>query len=85
MTEWGLRVDLAEDGSSALASLRDHNYDAILVDIRMAPMSGIELYRRIKEIGQASKVVLITEEVLRPEASASLSDAAPQWLRSQSI
>jgi CheY-like chemotaxis protein len=39
---WGVLVDEAEDGPAALALHAQHRYDAVLMDIQMPGMSGVE-------------------------------------------
>ena len=39
----GLDCDLARDGEEALDLLRDHDYDAILLDIFMPHLDGFEV------------------------------------------
>jgi PAS domain S-box-containing protein len=48
LTEWGLRVILAEDGLQALRLLVQQQVDLILLDIRMPGIDGIEVARRIR-------------------------------------
>jgi PAS domain S-box-containing protein len=78
LTEWGHQVDVAEDGHEALDMIRGSNYDAVLVDIKMPSMSGIELYRRLKKIdGEtlAAKVIFVTGDVLEQETNAFISQS----------
>jgi PAS domain S-box-containing protein len=76
LTESGYEVDVVEDGLAALNRIEDRGYDAILVDIKMPPMSGIELYRRFREIDEvlALKVILVTGDVLGSKTSAFVSE-----------
>ena len=46
-TGHGLDCDLARDGAEALDLLRDHDYDAILLDILMPGLDGFEVCRRL--------------------------------------
>jgi two-component system response regulator PhoP len=41
----GYTVDVANDGESALALLRQHPYDLAVVDYQMPRMNGVELFR----------------------------------------
>ena len=45
----GLDCDLARDGSEALDLLRDHDYDAILLDILMPNLDGFGVCRAVRE------------------------------------
>ncbi|OUJ76093.1 hybrid sensor histidine kinase/response regulator [Hymenobacter crusticola] len=45
---WGVLVDEAEDGSMALVLHAQHYYDAVLMDIQMPGMSGVEATTQIR-------------------------------------
>jgi CheY-like chemotaxis protein len=45
---WGVAVDEAEDGPTALALHAQHQYDAVLMDIQMPGMSGVEATTKIR-------------------------------------
>lgn len=57
---WGYEVLNAEDGPSAIELYRQHkgNIDAVLMDLRMSGMDGIEAYERLKQIDDSVLVVL---------------------------
>ena len=55
-------VDCLYDGVSALAALRQKEYDLVITDWQMQPISGVELTKLIKADAQISQVhvILIT-------------------------
>ncbi len=59
-TEWGWNVKEADDGTTAVAAVEEHSYDAILMDVRMAKMDGMEALRRIHAFNPAIPVVIMT-------------------------
>jgi two-component system response regulator HydG len=59
-TEWGWDVEDADDGTTAVAAVEKHFYDAILMDVRMAKMDGMEALRRIHAFNPAIPVVIMT-------------------------
>lgn len=56
----GVEVDVAADGEAALALLRENRFDAILTDIAMPKLSGIELLRAVRQHDADVPIVLMT-------------------------
>ena len=56
----GFEVDVAADGEAALALLKDNRYDAILTDIAMPRLSGIDLLRAVRQHDTDVPIVLMT-------------------------
>lgn len=56
----GFVVDGASSGEKALQSVQERHYSAILSDINMEGMSGLELLRTIRERDLDTPVILIT-------------------------
>ena len=48
LTAHGLDCDLARDGEEALDLLRDHDYDAILLDVLMPNLDGLSVCRAVR-------------------------------------
>ena len=57
---WGYEVDAADDGSMAVARVRERAYDVVLTDVRMAEVDGIEALRRIKLYNPYLPVLIMT-------------------------
>ena len=57
-------VTYAADGASALAQLRDHSFRLIISDLKMEPMSGLDLLRWVRMDGRLKTVpfIMITAE-----------------------
>jgi DNA-binding response OmpR family regulator len=55
-----LKVDTYNDPLLALQKFRKGIYDFILLDIRMTPIDGTELYKRIRDIDKDVKVFILT-------------------------
>jgi two-component system nitrogen regulation response regulator NtrX len=56
----GYRVEEAEGGKTALARLGDRSPDAVLLDIKMPEIDGLELLTAFRERGYDMPVVIIT-------------------------
>jgi DNA-binding NtrC family response regulator len=57
---WGFVTDTAEDGQSALDKLAVFEPHAIVTDVMMPGMDGMELLRRVNELPGAPPVIVLT-------------------------
>src|SRR5438552_7530687 len=53
-------VDVVETGEKALESGIDVSYDAILLDVRLPGLSGIEVCRELRQRGIEAPVMMLT-------------------------
>jgi CheY-like chemotaxis protein len=62
----GYRVDVARSGVEAWERLQANDYAAVLSDIRMPQMTGLELYWRLKAAKprQAARFIIVTGDDL---------------------
>jgi len=58
----GLECDLARDGAEALDLLRDHDYDAILLDILMPNLDGFQVCQAVRRSSQVPILFLTALE-----------------------
>jgi CheY-like chemotaxis protein len=60
LRQLGHRVDFAETGEAAVAAAKRGGYDAVLMDVALAGIDGIEATRRIRALpGKAGQVPVI--------------------------
>ncbi|MBF0192883.1 MAG: response regulator, partial [Magnetococcales bacterium] len=62
----GHRVTLAESGYAALDRLREERFDAVLMDLRMPDMDGVEIIRRLRNLESPNgtiPVLVVTADV----------------------
>ncbi len=60
VTELGHRIDFVESGEAAVEAIGRGSYDAVLMDITLAGVDGIEATRRIRGLpGKAGQVTVI--------------------------
>lgn len=53
-------VTLAENGSKAIAALKDSLYDLVITDMKMPDYTGIDILKKVKELSPNTIVVIIT-------------------------
>ncbi len=58
--EWGWKCVEADDGKTAVEAVRKFAYDAVLMDVRMARMDGMEAFGKIHETHPALPVIIMT-------------------------
>ncbi len=56
----GLRVDTAQSGEEALEKIQQREFDAIVLDLAMPGIDGIETLRRMRAINPDVQVILLT-------------------------
>lgn len=59
-SEWGWKCVEADDGKTAVNAVQKFSYDAVLMDVRMARMDGIEAFGKIHETHPALPVIIMT-------------------------
>jgi two-component system, OmpR family, response regulator MprA len=77
----GYQVDLAADGAEALAQLESNGQpDAVVLDILMPGMDGLEVCRRIREQGSEVPVLMLTARDAVGDRVAGLDAGADDYL-----
>src|SRR5207302_734567 len=60
LSQWGYHVTTAASATEALGVLKSELFDALITDIRMPDMSGLELLREVKKQDESIEVVMMT-------------------------
>jgi two-component system, NtrC family, response regulator HydG len=76
----GYGIAEAVDGRGAVDAVQDRFFDLILMDIRMAVMSGIEALKEIKRINPAIPVIVMTAFASVSTAVDALKSGAHDYL-----
>ncbi len=64
----GLKVDTAKDGHTALTKAEQRAFDAILLDMAMPGMNGIQTLNGLLEINSDLQVILLTGQATLKQA-----------------
>jgi DNA-binding NtrC family response regulator len=56
----GIKVDSVTSGEDAVKKVEDQNFDAIMVDLAMPGIDGIETLKRIKEKRPDLEIIMLT-------------------------
>jgi two-component system OmpR family response regulator len=68
----GLQADTAATGQSALVKAGESRYDAILLDMAMPGMDGIETLKRLLNLNPDLQVILLTGRATLEEAATAI-------------
>jgi two-component system sensor histidine kinase RpfC len=84
----GHRVVQVEDGEAVLSSLESSDYDAVIIDLHMPGLSGLDLLRhlRVMEAGSAPRTpVLVLSADVTPESIRSCEQAGARAFLSKPV
>ena len=60
LTENGFVVDTASDGRVAMRLVREHSYDAVVLDVMLPSMDGWSIVRQLRECGISTPILFLT-------------------------
>ena len=73
-------VDLAANGEEALAYASTSNYDAIVLDILLPRVNGLEVCRRVRAGGSLTPILMLTARDTLDDKVAGLDHGADDYL-----
>jgi two-component system response regulator MprA len=73
-------VDLAQDGREALECVAAARYDAIVLDVSMPQLDGLEACRRMRAAGDRTPVLMLTARDAVDDRVAGLDAGADDYL-----
>jgi len=76
----GLKVEVAYSGEVAIDKVKERPFDAILLDLAMPGMDGIETLKRLRELNPDSQVVLLTGRATVKTATEAMRAGAMDLL-----
>lgn len=76
----GYTVDVAQDGVEALAMIADEPPDALVLDVMMPKLDGLEVCRRLRSTGDDLPILVLTARDSLSERVAGLDAGADDYL-----
>jgi DNA-binding NtrC family response regulator len=76
----GIDADVVTKGQDALKKMSAQSYDAVIVDVKMPGMGGIELLNAIKQTCDDQKIILLTGHADTNDAEAGIRLGAYDYL-----
>jgi DNA-binding response OmpR family regulator len=73
-------VDWVRDGARAHAALRDHDYDACVLDLGLPQRDGLSVLRELRARGSALPVLVLTARDSSADKIAGLDSGADDYL-----
>jgi CheY-like chemotaxis protein/HPt (histidine-containing phosphotransfer) domain-containing protein len=73
LDQLGYRADVVSNGLEALAALEERSYDAVLMDVQMPELDGLDASRRIHErwsAGRRPRIIAMTANALPEDREA---------------
>lgn len=80
LRECGYQVDIAESGEKALTMAREATYQAILLDVRLPGMQGIQVCRELRQSGLEAGILMLTARGLVEHRVEGLDAGADDYL-----
>jgi DNA-binding response OmpR family regulator len=76
----GFEVTSAFDGEDGLRAARDDRPDAIVLDLQLPRLNGVDLCRRLRSEGNAVPILLLTARCTVPDRIGGLDAGADDYL-----
>jgi two-component system OmpR family response regulator len=76
----GYGVDVAHDGDAALLNARVYDYDAVVLDVMMPGLDGLQVCRALREDSRWLPVLLLTARDQVPDRIRGLDAGADDYL-----
>jgi two-component system copper resistance phosphate regulon response regulator CusR len=80
LAEGGLSVDTAADGETGLHLAAAESYDAIVLDLMLPKLAGLELLRELRARGRNTPVLILTARDALADKIAGLDRGADDYL-----
>jgi DNA-binding response OmpR family regulator len=76
----GFDVESAFDGETGLRTARDGRFDAIVLDLQLPKLNGVEVCRQLRADGNSVPILMLTARSAVPDRIAGLDAGADDYL-----
>jgi two-component system response regulator MprA len=76
----GYEISTADDGQDALEALAESDFEAVILDIAMPGIDGIEVCRRVRRSGDRTPILMLTARDAVDDRVAGLDAGADDYL-----
>ena len=80
LTQNGFEVEAALDGEEGLAKARAGGYDAIVLDLQLPKLNGLDVCRRLRDEHNSVPIIMLTARSGVPDRIAGLDAGADDYL-----
>jgi len=76
----GYTVDVAADGNDAMAFVRSHVFDLLILDWSLPGVTGLEICRSFRQMGKAEPILFLTAKSAISDKEQGLNSGADDYL-----
>ena len=80
LADEGTRADVTYDGPTGLSMAKTGNYDAIVLDVMLPGLDGLELVRELRKSGISTPVLMLTARTSTEDKVAGLDAGADDYM-----
>jgi len=76
----GYSVKTVTSGEEALKLLKKNTYDVVITDLKMEPVDGMAVLKRVKELNESTEVIMMTAYVTAKSAVEAMKAGATDYI-----
>jgi DNA-binding response OmpR family regulator len=80
LDSWGFNVVAVNNGGEALRKITSEKFDAVLLDVKMPELTGIQVLEEVRRLDSKLPIIIITSSTSREAAIGSLAKGADEFI-----